>query len=56
MQTYDLEIDVSGGMVVAVRIDGKPVGADVRDFDIQGADPADLHHDDNGEAFIRYSP
>lgn len=48
-------IELRGGLVRAVwDAQGRPVPAEVHDYDIEGVDPGILKHDANGDDYIEW--
>ncbi len=49
-------ITISGGLVQTVTIDGQEVHAEIWDYDTDGAGPAEIETDDDGDEYVlRYS-
>ena len=49
-------ITISGGLVQTITIDGQEVGAEIWDYDTDGAGPAEIETDDDGDEYVlRYS-
>jgi hypothetical protein len=43
---------MDGGVVQHVTIENQPAKVVVRDYDIEGADPAELNTDENGDRYV----
>jgi hypothetical protein len=48
----DIVIELDGGIVRSVRVDGAYVSAEVHDYDIEGQDEGDLETDGDGRQYL----
>ena len=53
-EAIDVVVSVFGGRVRSVVINGKRVGADVRDYDVRDYNEAELETDEDGEPYAVY--
>ena len=51
----DIIIVITGGLVEDVVVEGPARRVEVRDYDVDGIDPAELERDVHGQRFRRYS-
>ena len=51
----EIIIVLDGGLVRDVCIDGRPVTATVRDYDIEGCEPSELERDSDGREYLPWT-